>query len=303
MIRQAAFINVGKHLKGNLHCHTTRSDGKGTPEEVIRLYAQNGYDFLALTDHRLYNYDNFAPETNLTIIPGVEVDRNTAAVTFPCHHIVSIGPQKEAGNGFDQNQRFETIPFTNNAETQELLDMLHANNNMTIYCHPEWSGRTARGFEDLQGNFAMEIWNSTSALATGNDRNAAYWDELLAQGKRLWGVASDDGHSMHQHCNGWVRVNSENNVPAILEALKNGAFYASTGPEIYDFYVEDGVAYVNCSEAVEIQFVHLLTPYRLTTGEALTSASIKVRTGTDYIRAVVVDAQGRRAWTNPIFFE
>lgn len=34
--RQAAFINPGKMLKGALHCHTTRSDGAGTPEEVIR---------------------------------------------------------------------------------------------------------------------------------------------------------------------------------------------------------------------------------------------------------------------------
>ena len=45
-------------LKGGLHCHTTRSDGRGTPEEVIRLHAAKGYDFLALTDHRIYNRRN-----------------------------------------------------------------------------------------------------------------------------------------------------------------------------------------------------------------------------------------------------
>ena len=54
-------------LKGALHCHTTRSDGKGTPEEVIRLHAQNGYDFMALTDHRIYNYQNFA-DVPMTIL-------------------------------------------------------------------------------------------------------------------------------------------------------------------------------------------------------------------------------------------
>ena len=61
-------------LKGGLHCHTTRTDGEGTPEEVIRLHKDNGYDFLAITDHRLYNYKNFAPDTGITIIPGVEFD-------------------------------------------------------------------------------------------------------------------------------------------------------------------------------------------------------------------------------------
>ena len=65
---------VGKLLKGGLHCHTTRSDGKGSPEEVIRMHAENGYDFLALTDHRYYNYVNYAPETGITIIPGMEMD-------------------------------------------------------------------------------------------------------------------------------------------------------------------------------------------------------------------------------------
>ena len=55
MIRQAAFAQGARLLKGALHCHTTRSDGAGTPEETIRYHAQHGYDFMALTDHRVYN--------------------------------------------------------------------------------------------------------------------------------------------------------------------------------------------------------------------------------------------------------
>lgn len=35
----------------------------------------------------------------------------------------------------------------------------------------------------------------------------------------------------------------------------------------------------------------------------MTSGSIKIWEGTGYIRAVVTDEAGRRAWTNPIFFE
>ena len=56
MNRQAAFTGSAPLLKGALHCHTTRSDGRGTPEEVIKLHADNGYSFMALTDHRIYNY-------------------------------------------------------------------------------------------------------------------------------------------------------------------------------------------------------------------------------------------------------
>ena len=70
MIRQQAFGGKEKMLKGNLHCHTTRSDGAIPPDELIRIYKENGYDFLALTDHRIYNFQNFAPETGIPIIAG-----------------------------------------------------------------------------------------------------------------------------------------------------------------------------------------------------------------------------------------
>ena len=44
-IQQAAFAKGKAFLKGALHCHTTRSDGKGTPEEVIKLHYEKGYQF------------------------------------------------------------------------------------------------------------------------------------------------------------------------------------------------------------------------------------------------------------------
>ena len=303
MKRQAAFIDCKKHLKGALHCHTTRSDGKGTPEEVIRMHYEHGYDFMALTDHRKYNYANYAT-VPMTIIPGMEMDRNLPGPGIHCHHIVSIGPAKADGNGFDQDQTFESAKQQTPEEIQPMLDWLHENGNMTIYCHPEWSGTPARDFEMLRGNFAMEIWNSGCAIEDRVDTNAAYWDELLMQGQKIFGVATDDGHAMHQHCNGWVMVNSENNIASILSALKEGAFYSSCGPEIYDFYVDKGVAHIDCSPVAEIKMVHLRVPYHVVLpaeGESsVTSADVKVWK-TDYVRAVVMDAQGRRAWTNPIF--
>ena len=307
MKRQAAFIDAKKHLKGALHCHTTRSDGQGDPADVIRLHKQNGYDFMALTDHRYYNYQNFA-DVDMTIVPGMEMDRNLPGPGVHCHHIVCIGPSRADGNGFEQDQRFPSARYERPEQTQEMLDWLHENNNMTIYCHPEWSGTPAREFEMLKGNFAMEIWNSGSALEHGKDTNAAYWDEILVQGQRIFGVATDDGHVMRQYCKGWVRVNAENSVNTILKALKNGAFYSSCGPEIYDFYVDKGRAYLECSPVSEIQFIHFRAPYTIARpgeGEAgITSANVPLReTNTPYIRAVVKDSNGNRAWTNPIFLD
>ena len=46
----------GRFWRGNLHTHSTRSDGLRSPEEVCRFYEAAGYDFLALTDHYLEHY-------------------------------------------------------------------------------------------------------------------------------------------------------------------------------------------------------------------------------------------------------
>lgn len=300
LIRQAAFEPGEKLLKGGLHCHTTRSDGKGTPEEVIRLHKDNGYDFLALTDHRRYNLQNLAPDVDITILPGMEFD-NTFVTEggFRTYHTVCIGPD-DGTNGYSQDQTFDSGTAKTQEEYQVYLDRIHANKNLTVYCHPEWSSTPARYFEKLRGNFAMEIWNSGCAIENEMDTNAAYWDELLGQGIRIFGVATDDGHSMSQHCKGWVMVRSENRVCSILKALEAGAFYSSCGPVIRDFYVEDGVAHVECEPCSRIQFLADRNPTRMFTGEALTSAELKLN-DVPYIRACVVDGQGRRAWTNPIF--
>ena len=300
LIRQQAFEEKRRMLKGGLHCHTTRSDGKGTPEEVIAKHVENGYDFLALTDHRIYNFKNFTG-LPITIVPGMEMDRRIEGEgQVHCFHTVCLGPDE--GNGYTQDQVFETGCVKDQYEYQPVLDDIHAHKNLTFYCHPEWSGTPAEEFMRLKGNFAMEIWNSGCAVENDMDTNAAYWDQLLFDGQRIWGVAVDDGHAMYQHCLGWVRVNAENNVPDILKALSEGRFYASTGPEIHDFTFEDGVARVSCSPAAKVQFISWRMPTRQVTGENLTQAEMKIFDKAHYVRACVVDEQGRRAWTNPIFF-
>ena len=92
-------------------------------------------------------------------------------------------------------------------------------------------------------------------------------------------------------------VSSKNNVPAILNALERGAFYSSCGPELHDFYVENGKAHVVCSPAVEIVLRHLSTPYlvqRVIPGQPdLTHAGFDVYPERQqYVRAVVTYKYG-----------
>lgn len=303
-IRQSAFSRNGSFLKGALHCHTTRSDGVGDPGDVIRMHYEHGYDFMALTDHNIFNRINYA-DVPMTILSGLERNMELPGFTVDrphCVHIVGLGDPADS-NGPAQD---EVIPqygrFEDPSSAQGMIDEMHRWGLKTFYCHPEWSCTTYQEYRCLQGNFGVELWNSGCVLENDLDTdNGHYWDEALDEGRQVWGVAVDDGHAMDQHCHGWVMVRAENTPSDILQALDEGAFYASCGPEIHDFYVEDNMAYIDCSEAVSVCFHSLRSPLRKTAGEHITHADCGIPAGLRYIRAVVTDAAGHRAWTNPIF--
>lgn len=303
MIRQSAFEPGKPILKGGLHCHTTRSDGEGAPEDVIKMHEQHGYHFLAITDHRLYNHRNFLPGSKLTIIPGMEIDRSLTDALGHCLHAVALGPEPQDGNLLKQDQAFPGGAVKDQDGFQPVLDELHRAGNITFYCHPGWSCTPTRSFDRLTGNFAMELWNTGCAVGCGMDyNNERDWDELLMMGQKVWGVAVDDGHRMTQHCRGWVQVRADNAVKDILDALVQGAFYASCGPEIQDFYIEDGMAHVRCSPVKAISFNWGGLPYRLQSyDQPVTEASFQVPQQYTYLRVTLEDAQGHMAWSNPIF--
>ena len=88
------------------------------------------------------------------------------------------------------------------------------------------------------------------------------------------------------------------------EGLKSNAFpnaIAECGDYVLYMGVEDDRAVVDCSDAVCVSFRTLRKPLRKTAGEHVTHAECILGEGIRYVRAVVRDARGRLAWTNPIF--
>ena len=180
--------------------------------------------------------------------------------------------------------------------------------NLTILCHPQWSNTSAKYFETQKGNFGMEIWNSGCALAEDCDADAAYWDELLGQGKVIYGVATDDSHVFDHLCKGWVMVKANKDLNEILSALEKGEFYSSCGPEIYDFYVEDDKAVIDCSPVARVRLHSDMHPNQVRVDENgnITHAEFTLNHWAgpyDYVRASIIDKEGKQAWTNPIFLD
>lgn len=84
-------------MKGDLHCHTTLSDGSLGIEEVIAQAKRMGLDYLSITDHDTLSSSSRArilgERYGVTVIPGVELSawdkkKNTRV------HILCYAPQK-----------------------------------------------------------------------------------------------------------------------------------------------------------------------------------------------------------------
>ena len=76
-------------FKGNLHTHTTNSDGRISPEDCIALFRKNGYDFLSLTDHWKIS-ETRVHESGMLLLSGTEYDFGRT-VQEGIYHIVGIG--------------------------------------------------------------------------------------------------------------------------------------------------------------------------------------------------------------------
>ena len=65
------------YKKGDFHIHSTCSDGKFTPEEVIMLSKEKTVDIISLTDHNntcgIDEAISFGKELGIKVIPGVEL--------------------------------------------------------------------------------------------------------------------------------------------------------------------------------------------------------------------------------------
>ena len=104
-----------KWYKGNLHTHSTNSDGRLSPEEVIGLYREEGYDFLALTDHWFMGEER--QEENFLLLSGAEYDVGNN-VRDGIYHVVGIGMQKEP--------KLEKGPELQEKQAQLMIDRIWA---------------------------------------------------------------------------------------------------------------------------------------------------------------------------------
>jgi len=298
------FPQGGTWCKGNLHTHTTNSDGKLTPEETVAAYKKLGHDFISLTDHRKYIYNKHLQSDDFIMIPGFEVDISPPGINM-CHHMVAIR-NKISDKNYADGHVFERPEYKGTETVQEIIDELNSRDNFTFYCHPIWSRAHIDDFIELNGCLGMEIFNTGCHLENGTGYSPTYTDEALRQKKMPYIFATDDCHHYKDdRGKGYIVAKAdEKSEEGIVDAITKGRFYSSRGPEIYEFGIKNNEVHISCSSAREIHFLAfepLGCSFVGEKGETRQSASCAVNEGWTYVRAEVIDDNGYQAWTNPIF--
>lgn len=304
-MRKSFFPEKGTWLKGNLHAHTTRTDGLCPPERQIRDYCRQGYDFLAITDHNVIDSHQFGKGVDICMIPGWERDIRHRADNTKCIHVVGLVHANAEDTPSRQERKYGCLEITD----QQLLDEMRQEGQFIVLAHPRWSRMTPAEVLELTGFHAIEVFNTGCERLMHAGRADLYWDLLLQEGRRVWGIASDDTHgktAKSDRFGGWVMARvEERSAKEILAALEQGTYYFSQGPEILDWGLEEDTVFFQCSPCREIHVTTYPTrggSYYAPDDEMLTELHYSLKGGERYIRIECIDAEGKTAWTNPHFF-
>lgn len=270
-------------LRGNLHTHTTCSDGHATPEETAKAYRSLGYDFLCLSDHDTLTWPYECPE-DLIAIPGVEVAGGP--------HVLAVNVET-------------CVPPE--ASRQDVVNGVLDAGGFAVLCHPNWEAHfnhfPQEAMEELQGYVGIEIYNGVVDFLEGSALATDRWDMLLSLGRDVWGFAHDDAHHEFAMGRAWIVVQAaERSRQAIVEAMVNGAFYASTGVDIQSVEARDGVIRVAAPGAQRIRFYGQWGRLLHEVDDCEAAYRTGGREGS-YVRAECWGMGGRCAWTQPLRIE
>ncbi len=164
---------------GDMHTHTTGSDGVLTPEELCELAARQGLDFVCVTNHNTCFENAHLPRRgDLTVIPGAEWTHYKGHANF-------LGVQTPYKNPFCVNTPDEARAVMAEAKANGAFIVVNH-----PFCAPECGWRWGM---DLHPFDALEVWNG--ALMDGyNLRCLAWCHARLCEDARIPVVGGSDFH-------------------------------------------------------------------------------------------------------------
>ncbi|HEX3849320.1 MAG TPA: CehA/McbA family metallohydrolase [Polyangiaceae bacterium] len=290
-------------LRGNVHTHTTISDGGSSPEQTITWYRTHGYQFLALTDHNALS----RPAHYASL-------QDSAFVLLSGEEITMTGKGRQVHvNALCTKTRIPGGSFASAAAAlSNAIGQVRTQGGVAIVNHPnfDWA-LSPTDVTDARDAALLEIASGHPYVHSAGDSthpsHEQLWDIALSSGADFMGVGVDDEHHIDVSSDppatpgrAWISVFGDKiEAPPICSALAQGQLYASTGVELRritvsarDYSVEPAQPFATVvfigSEGRELERVKLGT-----SGEA----RYALHGGEGYVRARIEGADGKRAWT------
>jgi histidinol phosphatase-like PHP family hydrolase len=290
--------------RGNLHGHSTHSDGAFGAQQVAAEYRRLGYDFICLSDH-LWTDTSFAAATvndcgrldrdGFVTIPSAELHcRGKKYDVFGLWHIVANGLPFDFKVASDAESAPELV--------QRALD---AGAYVSI-AHPEWYPMTTEEAMSVSHCHAVEIYNHTCTIHADRGSGIGIADFLLNEGRRISFNATDDSHFRSNDAGGgWVMVAAaELSAGSIVESLKAGRHYSSTGVLFKSISVEGRTLSVKTTPVEHVVMSGGGHYYDARNGSGMTHAQFRMPAKRwRFMRIAAIDACGRKAWSNPYWLD
>ncbi len=297
-------LDVSAFQRGNLHGHSTRSDGNAPPEDVYAWYREHGYQFTTLTDHnQLTQPDEFKSQARkgFVLLPGEEVTIYVGKVPI---HVNGICTKHAIGNS-----RFEDIHVALTWAVKQVI----AQDAVALINHPnfEWALK-AGDLEAGRDAQLVEIWSGHPYVHPEGDATRpsteAIWDQTLTDGLGFAPASVDDSHHYKpddkeptaRPGRGWVYAfGAETKRKPICDALKTGRLYASNGGAFTRLALtRDAITVWPEGEGGTVEFLgsagRTLETARPAAGA---SASYAAKGGEGYVRVRLTRPDGKKAWT------
>ena len=284
--------NITEHEKwyrGNTHTHARFSDENDTNDVpmIARWYESSGYDFLVLSEHndhvlkkQTYCHDEASNPPGFIMLCGNELSET--------RHHTALGI-----NGFIGGE----------TSLQDGVTRTLAAGGVPILNHPQDPVVTVSSFIATKGLNHLELLNG----GRPQDTPAAeiLWDSILSaqDGRIVYAVAADDNHYNEANVGrGWIMVKAFSLTKSnILESIRSGKFYATTGVILNEYKVDgksisldsqngDTIKFIGKNGALLKKVIGVKGDYRISKNDY-------------YVRAKITNAEGKMAWTQPVFVD
>jgi hypothetical protein len=199
---------------------------------------------------------------------------------------------------------------------QRNVDAIRKENGVPHINHPNFRWAVTPGeLGQVRNTKLFEIYNGHPQVNNlgggGVPGLEEAWDAILSTGTLLYGIAVDDAHVFKQAGNpdvagpgrGWVMVRAPRlDARLLLEAMERGDFYASTGVVLEDARADAKAVTVTVKADAwakyRIQFVG--KGGRILRDVPASSATYEIAGDEGYVRARVLESNGRMAWVQPV---